>query len=105
MASLVWLLLLLAFIVLMFLYAVATGVFFTFLWKHDHPHRIRFFFLVFLSLFLGGLAMLFVTSPKLTGIIGQIEELLVPYAILGGGATARSALALKPSGSNSAAWS
>lgn len=50
-------------VVLMFLYAVATGVFFTFLWKHDHPHRIRFFFLVFLSLFLGGLALGWLMYP------------------------------------------
>lgn len=50
-------------VVLMFLYAVATGVFFTFLWKHDHPKRLRYFLLVFLSLFLGGLALGWLMYP------------------------------------------
>ena len=43
--------------VLMFLYAVATALFFTLLWKQDRKERIRFFVVVFLSLFVGGIAL------------------------------------------------
>jgi cytochrome bd-type quinol oxidase subunit 2 len=43
--------------VLMFLYAVATAAFFTLLWKHERQERIRFFLFVFLSLFIGGIAL------------------------------------------------
>ena len=43
--------------VLMFLYAVATALFFTLLWKQDRRERIRFFLFVFLSLFFGGIAL------------------------------------------------
>ena len=50
-------------IVLMFLYAVAAGVFFTFLWKHETRERIRFFFVVFCSLFLGGIAISWLMYP------------------------------------------
>ena len=50
-------------IVLMFLYAVAAGVFFTLLWKSDRQERIRFFFLVFISLFFGGIALGWVMYP------------------------------------------
>ncbi len=50
-------------IVLMFLYAVATGLFFTLLWKNERPARIRFFLLVFLSLFFGGIAIGWLMFP------------------------------------------
>lgn len=43
--------------VLMFLYALGTALFFTLLWKHGRTERIRFFLFVFLSLFLGGIAL------------------------------------------------
>jgi hypothetical protein len=44
-------------IVLMFLYAVATGLFFTLLWRDERRERIRFFLVVFCALFLGGIAL------------------------------------------------
>ncbi len=44
-------------IVLMFVYALATALFFTLLWKSGQSERIRFFLLVFLSLFFGGIAI------------------------------------------------
>jgi cytochrome bd-type quinol oxidase subunit 2 len=50
-------------IVLMFLYAVATALFFTLLWKHGRRERIRFFLFVFLSLFAGGMALAWVMYP------------------------------------------
>ena len=50
-------------IVLMFLYALATGLFFTLLWKSGKSERIRFFLLVFLSLFFGGIALGWVMFP------------------------------------------
>ncbi len=42
---------------LMFLYAIATALFFTVLWKSERAERIRFFLFVFLSLFFGGIAV------------------------------------------------
>ena len=50
-------------VVLMFLYAVATALFFTLLWKHGKRERIRFFLFVFLSLFAGGIALAWVMYP------------------------------------------
>jgi cytochrome bd-type quinol oxidase subunit 2 len=50
-------------IVLMVIYAIATALFFTLLWKNDRAERIRFFFFVFLSLFLGGIALGWVMFP------------------------------------------
>ena len=50
-------------IVLMFLYAVATALFFTLLWKQGRRERIRFFLFVFLSLFAGGIALAWVMYP------------------------------------------
>jgi hypothetical protein len=50
-------------IVLMFLYAVATALFFTLLWKQGRQERIRFFIFVFLSLFAGGIALAWVMYP------------------------------------------
>lgn len=44
-------------IVLMFLYALSTALFFTLLWKQGRRERIRFFLFVFLSLFFGGIAL------------------------------------------------
>ena len=49
--------------VLMFLYAVANGVYFSLLWKNSREERIRFFFLVFVSLFIGGIAFAWVMYP------------------------------------------
>lgn len=50
-------------IVLMFLYAVATGIYFALLWKEDQTERIRFFILVFVSLFFGGIALAWLMYP------------------------------------------
>jgi cytochrome bd-type quinol oxidase subunit 2 len=50
-------------IVLMFLYAVATALFFTLLWKSGRSERLRFFLFVFLSLFFGGIALAWVMFP------------------------------------------
>ena len=44
-------------IVLMFLYAVATALFFALLWRSERRERIRFFIIVFISLFFGGIAL------------------------------------------------
>ena len=49
--------------VLMFIYAVATGVYFSLLWKTTREERIRFFLLVFLSLFFGGIALAWIMYP------------------------------------------
>ena len=43
--------------VLMFLYAVAAGVFFALLWREDRAQRIRLFLIIFVSLFLGGIIL------------------------------------------------
>ena len=50
-------------IVLMFLYAVATGIYFALLWKEERTERIKFFFLVFCSLFFGGIIVAWVMFP------------------------------------------
>ena len=50
-------------IVLMFLYALATAIFFALLWKETRAERIRFFLLVFFSLFLGGIALAWLMYP------------------------------------------
>jgi cytochrome bd-type quinol oxidase subunit 2 len=50
-------------VVLMFAYAVATALFFTLLWKSGRREQIRFFFLVFVSLFLGGIALAWLMFP------------------------------------------
>jgi hypothetical protein len=50
-------------IVLMFIYALATALFFTLLWKSGRSERLRFFFFVFLSLFFGGIALAWVMFP------------------------------------------
>lgn len=43
--------------VLMAIYAVLTGVYFALLWKRGRAERIRYFLLVFVSLFVGGIAL------------------------------------------------
>lgn len=50
-------------ILLMLVYALATALFFTLLWKTGRSERIRFFLFVFLSLFFGGIALGWVMLP------------------------------------------
>lgn len=50
-------------IVLMFLYAIVTALFFTLLWKQGKKERIRFFLFVFICLFFGGIALGWVMYP------------------------------------------
>lgn len=50
-------------VVLMFLYAMAAAIFFTLLWKTGRSERIRFFLLVFCSLFFGGIALGWLMYP------------------------------------------
>jgi cytochrome bd-type quinol oxidase subunit 2 len=50
-------------IFLMFLYALATALFFTLLWKNERREQIRFFLFVFLSLFVGGIVLGWVMYP------------------------------------------
>lgn len=50
-------------IVLMFAYAIATATFFTFLWKEEKRERIKFFLIVFCSLFFGGIALSWLMYP------------------------------------------
>jgi len=47
----------------MLVYALATALFFTLLWKSERREQIRFFLFVFLSLFLGGIALAWVMFP------------------------------------------
>jgi cytochrome bd-type quinol oxidase subunit 2 len=47
----------------MFIYAVATALFFTLLWKSERRESIRFFLFVFVSLFFGGIALAWVMFP------------------------------------------
>jgi cytochrome bd-type quinol oxidase subunit 2 len=42
---------------LMFLYALATAIFFALLWREERRDRIRLFFVVFCSLFFGAIAV------------------------------------------------
>jgi hypothetical protein len=50
-------------IVLMFIYAAATALYFALLWKHTRRDRIIFFVKVFAGLFLGGIALAWVMYP------------------------------------------
>ena len=50
-------------IVLMFLYAAATGLFFALLWKEERRDRIRTFLTIFCSLFFGGIALGWLMYP------------------------------------------
>lgn len=49
--------------VLMFLYAVAIALFFTLLWKKERKEQIRYFLLIFCSLFFGGIALAWLMFP------------------------------------------
>lgn len=50
-------------VALMFLYALATAIFFALLWKETRRDRIRTFLIVFFSLFLGAIAIGWVMFP------------------------------------------
>lgn len=50
-------------VLLMLFYAIATGTFFALLWKDSRRERIRFFVVVFVSLFIGGLALAWAMYP------------------------------------------
>ncbi|HUF18210.1 MAG TPA: hypothetical protein VMS12_09235 [Thermoanaerobaculia bacterium] len=47
----------------MFVYAVMTGLFFSFLWRVESRERIRMFLLVACSLFLGGVLIAWLMYP------------------------------------------
>jgi hypothetical protein len=49
--------------VLMLIYAAATGAFFALLWKSTRAERIRMFVTIFLALFLGGIAVAWAMYP------------------------------------------
>jgi cytochrome bd-type quinol oxidase subunit 2 len=50
-------------IVLMVFYAVATGLFFTLLWKKEREERIRFFLFVVIGLVAGGIVLAWAMYP------------------------------------------
>lgn len=50
-------------IVLLFLYALATSLFFALLWRSETHERVRFFIILFLSLILGGILLGWVMYP------------------------------------------
>ena len=50
-------------IVLMFLYAAATALFFSLLWRTERRERIRFFIAVFVALFFGGIVLAWTMYP------------------------------------------
>ena len=50
-------------LVLMFLYALATAIFFALLWKESRRDRIRSFLIIFFSLFLGAIVLGWVMYP------------------------------------------
>ena len=50
-------------IVLMFIYALATATFFAFLWRTERRDRIRFFVIIFSSLFVGGIVISWLMYP------------------------------------------
>jgi cytochrome bd-type quinol oxidase subunit 2 len=47
----------------MFLYAVATALFFALLWKEERRDRIRTFLTIFCALFFGGIALGWLMYP------------------------------------------
>lgn len=49
--------------VLMFIYAVLASAFFALLWRNERPQRIRLFFIIFCSLFLGGIVVGWLMFP------------------------------------------
>ena len=49
--------------VLMFIYAVLAALFFALLWRHERRERIRLFFVIFCSLFFGGIIVGWLMFP------------------------------------------
>ena len=65
-------------LVLMFIYAVATGIYFALLWKTTRPERIRFFLKVFVGLTTGVLLYSYLLlcgrpSPLKKGALLQLQ--------------------------------
>lgn len=50
-------------VVLMFVYAVMTALFFSLLWKRGRKERTRFFIVVFCALFFGGVVLSWLMFP------------------------------------------
>jgi hypothetical protein len=50
-------------IVLMFLYALGTALFFALLWKEKRPEQVRMFLIIFCSLFLGAIVLGWLMFP------------------------------------------
>lgn len=50
-------------IVLMIVYAIATGLFFALLWKEGRAERIRFFLFVVVGLVVGGIVLAWAMYP------------------------------------------
>lgn len=50
-------------IVLMFVYALATAIFFALLWKETRRERVRSFLIIFFSLFLGAIVIGWMMYP------------------------------------------
>jgi cytochrome bd-type quinol oxidase subunit 2 len=50
-------------LVLMVLYALATALFFTLLWKSERKEQVRFFLFVFVALVIGAIALAWVMYP------------------------------------------
>ena len=50
-------------IALMFVYAVASSLFFSLLWKEERKEQVRFFLILFSSLFIGGIAVGWLMFP------------------------------------------
>jgi hypothetical protein len=49
--------------VLMFIYAVLAALFFALLWRNERRERIRLFFVIFCSLFFGGIIVGWLMFP------------------------------------------
>lgn len=50
-------------VVLMFIYSVATGLFFALLSKETRREQIRFFLFIFCALFIGGIMLAWIMFP------------------------------------------
>lgn len=50
-------------IILMFIYAVAVGIFFALLWKEERREQIKTFVTIFVSLFVGGIVLAWFMFP------------------------------------------